>query len=762
MTNPELSQSFNSDKMRNERHIVSAGMTDSALSRATLAEVRTSMRLSGEVHIDELPNLVISEPKHTEKKAEPSAVIGKEHHDKQASLEEIYNIFDELGVPSHGQDASKTHSQQASDHSTHQGHKPVSSIDSQMPWLGSAVDSQKQLIGPNMPWFDKPGDSHKPSLDKPLIDPNMPWIDGSVDSHKPSSDKPSIDPNMPSFSKPVDSAPKPPATNHDSSSAAHEAPAANHDTSTASNDKPAATQDSHAAPPEEQGIFGFFHKVVAVAEDIGSGIAHEIVDHPGKVLENVAVGAAVGVGATLLAPEIAIGAAIVGAGVGAYEIAKNAGKWAHSADVVANSGHYSAQEQAAAHTELHGVGEGITDLAAGFAGGTAASIGLKALSGAVASEAGAAANVGRISQSAAESNEAGAIKASPKAFCEQSESPAAPSVQSQEALPARPTTEAPMSPSEAPSTRIAANAPDEAARPVTEVPAQVAGDASHTESTLAKPVSIEAPNPCIRHYNVGDKSYPLFRPPSTAWYYGKYPEDGDIVGSIKVHVTVNGPEDLARVQKALIPWLKDDPAASELTTGWKTFDPMHAFGTGEPPSFVPGESGQNAKGFTLYTRNAEDAIKLQQQIDAELNKQGLGLKQPQDTGNVDIISGASNRVGIVRDYFPVTRDLSGNVGAKLDSQLTNQIEAEYAQGAKLTPSQLRAVEEHAGLRDGSLEYDKNGHLMLKLTKTGGGNHPGQVYVAESGASKAAGDLTDRPAIYALAHAFGWNPAVGAI
>ena len=72
-----------------------------------------------------------------------------------------------------------------------------------------------------------------------------------------------------------------------------------------------------------------------VAKEIGKGALNEIVEHPGRVLGNAALGVAAGVGMALAAPEVVVGVTVAGVGLGAYEIYKKGSEWLHSAQVIA-------------------------------------------------------------------------------------------------------------------------------------------------------------------------------------------------------------------------------------------------------------------------------------------------------------------------------------------------------------------------------------------------------------------------------------------
>jgi hypothetical protein len=594
------------------------------------------------------------------KKGETLSEIAQHHLGKGASVHDIYNYVNKLGKTNHIHDVNKIH-------------------------VGEVIHFSDAA---------KPGSHH----DRP-----------ASSGH---SDKPTVPakPDAPPAHAKPDA---PPAT------AKPDAPPA-----TAKPDAPPATAKPDASPaakPEESGFMGFIHKTEAVVGDIASGCVDEVIHHPGRVLENVAIGAVAAVGATLLAPELLVAAAVVGIGAGVYEVAKHGGEWVNAADVVANPNGHTAQEQKAAHDTLHGVGGGITDLAAGLAGGGLGSLGVKVAGELVGGEVAAEVTAGRAGATeaaagrTATTGDAAAGKAATTGEASELRAPAKGAVETDSKVP----------PAEA--------------QPVEGV------KIASSEDGL------------IRRYQVDGKDYDLHQHPPQAWFYGKAPQAE--VAPVKLHVMVSGPEDLARVQKVLIPFLNDNPEASQLAEAWKTFDPKLGFSDGEAGGFGPGPTGQNAKGFTVYARTNADALKLQAQIDKELASKGLGLEKPPATGNVDLIEGSSNRVGTVRDYYDVAQDAQGNVGAKIDDELAQRIQSEFGGGGKMDSEQLRAVEKETGLENGSLTYDKKGKLMLKLEQ---GDRPrgGKVYVSESGSEDTFGYMTDRPAIYALARRFGWNPANG--
>ncbi len=238
------------------------------------------------------------------------------------------------------------------------------------------------------------------------------------------------------------------------------------------------------------------------------------------------------------------------------------------------------------------------------------------------------------------------------------------------------------------------------------------------------------------------------------WYHGKL--DGGPEGAVKVHVTTDGRADLGKVQEALLPALKNDPELQSLVIAWKTMDP-HA-GLGLKSAEQVSGKGQEAKAFTIYTRLPEDAAKVQKILDRLLHEKGLALDRPIATGNVDSIGGASNRVGIVRDYYDVTQIHGMPPAAKLDLILQEHIHARMGlkPGDRLTPEQLRQVETAAGIESRSLEYDAQGNLALLVGGRSNVAHKQgrpQMYLDESRAVKEPGKLTDRHAYYALTSKF---------
>jgi len=268
-------------------------------------------------------------------------------------------------------------------------------------------------------------------------------------------------------------------------------------------------------------------------------------------------------------------------------------------------------------------------------------------------------------------------------------------------------------------------------------------------------------------FHVGDESYPLeFR---GGFYYpeGQVP---DSKSPVKVHVNVENAEKLREMQAVLIPALEKDPELKELVTGWKTLSPLMKDSAGIGKE-------QYAKGFTVYADNAHYAALISAKIDKILVDSGLALDKPLETGNVDGITGRSNRVGVVRDTFQRSSDSTLlDPLARLDSELQKRIEHDFAldyaklhpeappikAGERLPDAALRELEKATGLAPNTVRYDSTGALCLKTGPNAEDNYHGGVYVPEAGADRSFGHMTDRPAIYALFDKFHVDPVDSAL
>lgn len=127
----------------------------------------------------------------------------------------------------------------------------------------------------------------------------------------------------------------------------------------------------HVLPPLEIHHTGFWEGVENVASELGHGAWTEITEHPGRVAADAAIGFGVGLGMTMVAPVVALGAGLAMGGVAAYEVATHAQKWYHDASVVARPEGHDWMEVSNAKEGVQSFGGGAVDVAAGLAGGIA-------------------------------------------------------------------------------------------------------------------------------------------------------------------------------------------------------------------------------------------------------------------------------------------------------------------------------------------------------------------------------------------------------
>jgi trimeric autotransporter adhesin len=121
--------------------------------------------------------------------------------------------------------------------------------------------------------------------------------------------------------------------------------------------KPGASNDSH-----------WYSGTLAVAEDLGKGALNEVTQHPLRVVEDVAAGAAIGAVVALTAPEVGIGILAAGAVVAGYEAIKNGPTEVHNIEAVADPKGHTTAELAQAHAGVQQLGGDAVEVAAGVAG----------------------------------------------------------------------------------------------------------------------------------------------------------------------------------------------------------------------------------------------------------------------------------------------------------------------------------------------------------------------------------------------------------
>jgi hypothetical protein len=228
---------------------------------------------------------------------------------------------------------------------------------------------------------------------------------------------------------------------------------------------------------------------------------------------------------------------------------------------------------------------------------------------------------------------------------------------------------------------------------------------------------------------------------------------------IKVHVLTDSPSDLAQVQNALIPELLRNALLKEHVGQWKGQDPKIAL-TGEWHSQVvaPTGIGQGAKAFTIYAKDAKDAILIQRTVDKILYEKALNLKEEFPTGNCEECPGRSKRVSICRDTFEQGQYQNHYYGPVIDEAVAKNINERYGlePGDRLSPAHLRDLEKRTGTASGLLTYSTDGKLMLKGAGGEINYHDG-YYAVESGVDTSFGKLVERPALYAIYRACGFDP-----
>lgn len=268
-------------------------------------------------------------------------------------------------------------------------------------------------------------------------------------------------------------------------------------------------------------------------------------------------------------------------------------------------------------------------------------------------------------------------------------------------------------------------------------------------------------------YVVNGEKVEMWRTPDGWLVPAKRPgADCDLLGPVKLDVTALSFDDARKVQQLLIPLLEKDPAfAPPKLLSWKTINPAKVLAGGAEPL-----AGQKAKLFTLYCDNPADALAVQQKVDEALKLAGLSLDKAPESGNVFKISGQSNRVGIVRDTYTQSVDSTKfEPVINLDPSLAKSIESEFGNGKQLSGDQLKNCMEKIGFRPQdppALFYDSQGKLSMRVDAGDDNTHHDYtrygVYVTEANAGRKIGDLTDRPALYALYDRYSIDPVHEAV
>lgn len=136
--------------------------------------------------------------------------------------------------------------------------------------------------------------------------------------------------------------------------------------------KPAATLT--AVPDKPKPVFkeashSWMDSAKNILGSIGHGAWDEITHHPLRVIGSGALGFAVGVGATLLAPEVAAVVGVAGISMATVGLIRNVPTWYDSAKVLSHPERYSALSVQQADKNLQNFGAGAVDVTAGMLGG---------------------------------------------------------------------------------------------------------------------------------------------------------------------------------------------------------------------------------------------------------------------------------------------------------------------------------------------------------------------------------------------------------
>lgn len=278
---------------------------------------------------------------------------------------------------------------------------------------------------------------------------------------------------------------------------------------------------------------------------------------------------------------------------------------------------------------------------------------------------------------------------------------------------------------------------------------------------------------------INGTSVKLSRPGSEGFYYGKKLSAKDNPVSNKVHIEAADVEELAKMQAVVIPALENDPALRDLVANWKTIDPRLTTSDGKwgvpevsqgtvgPPSkqVSPGDRGQDAKAFTIYVKDKAAADAVAKRIDEILDQYPeFQNKDVVPTGNSDTVVGDTNRVGVVKDHLPkAPGSTPDRPQAKLDDAIADSIKSDKELAARARQngvSVLAQLENEIGLKSGTLHEDAKGNIVIDLPPQKPrdfNQYENNVYLDESEAEKSIGELTARPAVYAVYKHYGYDP-----
>lgn len=242
-----------------------------------------------------------------------------------------------------------------------------------------------------------------------------------------------------------------------------------------------------------------------------------------------------------------------------------------------------------------------------------------------------------------------------------------------------------------------------------------------------------------------------------SWFYSRSASfEGDSADMPKIHIKVDSPGDLARVQASMLPVLEQLIDAKKIKV-YKTFDPNFAdkewSSTTEKPA--PGTHFQSAKGFTVYVPK-EHALEVAAILDKALVGQQL-VQSFEPNGSVGDSwrkNTVSGRVSLERANWefvepaPNANRISHLVDPAVEKALSRRFAQFRDRDGRMTPEGIAAIEKAAGIEPGKLHVEPTtGRIALISTIKRG--EKGSSYVDESNANNTEGAKTGRPAMYAL-------------
>lgn len=242
-----------------------------------------------------------------------------------------------------------------------------------------------------------------------------------------------------------------------------------------------------------------------------------------------------------------------------------------------------------------------------------------------------------------------------------------------------------------------------------------------------------------------------------SWFYSRSADTkADSAEMPKIHIKVDGPGDLARVQASILPVLEQLIDEKKIKV-YKTYDPNFAdkewSSTTEKPA--PGTHFQSAKGFTVYVPK-EHALEVAAILEKTLV--GQQLKQPfEPNGSVGDLwrkNSESGRVSLERANWEFVEPApnSNRISHLVDPAVEKAISKKFAQfrdrNGKMTPEGIEAIEKAAGIEPGKLHVEPTTGRIALISRHSRGEK-GSSYLDESSADSREGSRTGRPAMYAL-------------